>query len=198
MQVLCHDEYTFWGRRWGAETSGCCLLRGAVMRCEFLFVMKVRVLKFVMSVEKVGRCMAMPPMAVRIAEYLREAIARLAKTAAEYAPEPKPSSRSSELLRHTGASTYTHAHHSLHPPGTLSALPSPPLSSFVGLPTTLTQCQRQLRSLSIHCYLYAVIKGLWLRQRSGVSQLDSSLVFLRQCPFNVGPFLCCCPSQLFW
>ena len=39
----------------------------------------------------------MPPMAVRMAEYLREAKARLARTAAEYAPEPKPSSRSSEL-----------------------------------------------------------------------------------------------------
>ena len=38
----------------------------------------------------------MPPMAVRMAEYLREAKARLARTAAEYAPEPKPSSRSSE------------------------------------------------------------------------------------------------------
>ena len=44
-----------------------------------------------------GRCMAMPPMAVRIAVYLLEANARLAKTAAEYAPEPKPSSKSSEL-----------------------------------------------------------------------------------------------------
>ena len=47
-------------------------------------------------VEKVGRCMAMPPMAVRMAVYLLEAKARLAK-AAEYAPEPKPSSKSSEL-----------------------------------------------------------------------------------------------------
>ena len=69
----------------------------------------------------------------------------------------------------------------------------------VGLPTTLTQCQRQLRSLSFHCYLYVtVIKGLLLRQRSGVSQLDSPLVFPRQRPFNVRPFLCCCPSRLSW
>jgi len=50
-----------------------------------------------MRVEKVGRCMATPPSTVRIAEYLLEANARLARTAAEYAPEPKPSSRSSEL-----------------------------------------------------------------------------------------------------
>ena len=67
----------------------------------------------------------------------------------------------------------------------------------IGLPTTLTQCQRQLRSLSFHCYLYVtVIKDLLLRQRSGVSQLDSPLVFLRQRSFNVRPFLCCCPSRL--
>ena len=39
----------------------------------------------------------MPPIAVRIAVYLLEANARLAKTATEYAPEPKPSSKSSEL-----------------------------------------------------------------------------------------------------
>ena len=39
----------------------------------------------------------MPPMAVKMAVYLLEAKARLAKTAAEYAPEPKPSSKSSEL-----------------------------------------------------------------------------------------------------
>ena len=45
MQMLCHNEYIFWGRRWGAETSGCCLLRSTVMRCEFLLVMKMRVLK---------------------------------------------------------------------------------------------------------------------------------------------------------
>ena len=69
----------------------------------------------------------------------------------------------------------------------------------VGLPTTLTQCQRQLRSLSLHCYLYVtVIKGLLLRQRSGVSRPDSPLVFPRQRPFNVRPFLCCCPSRLSW
>ena len=45
MQMLCHDEYIFRRRRWGAGTSGCSLLRSAVMHCEFLFVMKVRVLK---------------------------------------------------------------------------------------------------------------------------------------------------------
>ena len=22
MQMLCHNKYIFWGRRWGAETSG--------------------------------------------------------------------------------------------------------------------------------------------------------------------------------
>ena len=53
----------------------------------------------------------------------------------------------------------------------------------VGLPTTLTQCQRQLRSLSFHCYLYVtVIKGLLLRQRSGLSQLDSPAATPFQCP----------------
>ena len=39
----------------------------------------------------------MPPIAVRIAVNFLEANARLANTAAEYAPEPKPSSKSSEL-----------------------------------------------------------------------------------------------------
>ena len=45
VQMLCHDEYIFWGRRWGNGTSGSSLQSRAVMCCEFFFVVKMRFLK---------------------------------------------------------------------------------------------------------------------------------------------------------
>ena len=44
VQMLCHDEYVFWGRRWGTGTSGSCLQSRAVMCCEFFFVVNLTVL----------------------------------------------------------------------------------------------------------------------------------------------------------
>ena len=64
----------------------------------------------------------------------------------------------------------------------------------VGLPTTLTQCQRQLQSLFSHCYLCDGHERSVASPNARVSQLHSPLVFLRQRSFNVRSFLCCCLS----
>ena len=43
--MLCHYEYIFGSRRWGAGAGGCDLLRSSVVSCEFFFVAKVSILK---------------------------------------------------------------------------------------------------------------------------------------------------------
>ena len=45
MEMLCHDEYIFRGRRWGNGTSGGRFQISSVMCCEFFFIVKVRVLE---------------------------------------------------------------------------------------------------------------------------------------------------------